>query len=225
MRLRLVLVAATAVGMTACRDGDPVEFTTSEAPVVASTTSDAPVSTTSAVGAVTSVPETTTSAAPPLALADVAALLHDPATAYIASRGGPIESAALSAAVRNVLDSPRASDLDAIITSDGLPLRAMLQLLADSPGFGWLKTLEQEGALSGLPVFLLDGSYRVGLDMQPGRYEAPDVSGCYWETLNAAGGKNSENYVNRGQRAEATIHASDVVFNSTGCGAWFALGP
>jgi hypothetical protein len=151
--------------------------------------------------------------------------LHDPATAYIASRGGPIEAAALSAAVLNLLDSPRASDLDAITTSDGLPLPAMLQFVADSPGFGWLKSLEQEGALSGLPVFLLDGTYTVGRDIQPGRYEAPGVGGCYWETLNAAGGKNSENFVGGGGRAEARINPSDVVFNSTGCGTWFFLGP
>jgi hypothetical protein len=225
MRLRLVLVAAAAVGVTACGGGDAVVFTTSEAPAVATTTTAAPVSTTSTVGAVTSTAETTTSAAPPLTLAELAALLHDPASAYVASRGGPIESAALSAAVLDVLDSPRASDLDAIITTGGLPLRAMLQLVADSPGFGWLKSLEQEGALTGLPVFLLDGSYAVGADIQPGRYEALGVGGCYWETLDAAGGKSSENFVGGGGRAEATIRAADAVFNSTGCGTWFGLGP
>jgi hypothetical protein len=49
------------------------------------------------------------------------------------------------------------------------------------------------------------------------------VRGCYWETLDATGGKTASDFVTSAPRAEAAIQPSDVVFNSDGCGTWFLV--
>ena len=65
-----------------------------------------------------------------------------------------------------------------------------------------------------------DGLYRVGTEIQPGRYAIDGgVTDCYWERQDAAGA-TIENYFGTALRVEVTIQGSDYGFLSRDCGLW-----
>jgi hypothetical protein len=68
-----------------------------------------------------------------------------------------------------------------------------------------------------------DGTYRIGVDVQPGTYiAAPAASGnCYWARLKGGDGLDSiiNNGNSRGQ-VVVTILQSDKLFESSGCSDW-----
>lgn len=79
-----------------------------------------------------------------------------------------------------------------------------------------------------------DGAWRVGIDIEPGRYFAAAPSkNCYWARLDDFGGYagmdlgigDGFNWEQPAPMAVADIAASDVGFASRGCGTWTAEPP
>lgn len=77
------------------------------------------------------------------------------------------------------------------------------------------------------PAGLADGTYEVGVDVEPGRYKTvvPDDSfGCYWARLKDDSGEFESIITNEngepGSRMSVTIKKSDGFFESRNCGEW-----
>jgi hypothetical protein len=67
-----------------------------------------------------------------------------------------------------------------------------------------------------------DGTYEVGVDVQPGTYVSPaPASNCYWARMKAGDGIDNiiDNNNNAGQSV-VTIKAGDKFFESSGCSDW-----
>ncbi|OLF11361.1 hypothetical protein BU204_30295 [Actinophytocola xanthii] len=70
-----------------------------------------------------------------------------------------------------------------------------------------------------------EGTFRVGVDVQPGTYAVEQASaGCYWARLDETGETIDNNFVEGASRVEATISASDYSFHNEGCGQWRKVG-
>jgi hypothetical protein len=69
-----------------------------------------------------------------------------------------------------------------------------------------------------------DGTWRVGLDIAPGTYQATVTTGfCYWVRLAAFSGSLDDilaNVIVMNGPALVTIEATDAGFKSSGCGTW-----
>ena len=68
-----------------------------------------------------------------------------------------------------------------------------------------------------------DGTYLVGVDVEPGIYRAPGGSFCTWERLSGLGGEfddiiSMDFSENSSQIVE--IKTSDMAFKVSGCGTW-----
>lgn len=81
-------------------------------------------------------------------------------------------------------------------------------------------TAEPPAPASGIPG---DGTFEVGVDVEPGTYVAgPGSRGqCYWARLSGSGdlGDIIDNNISSGQSI-VTIAASDKFFESSGCSDW-----
>lgn len=71
-----------------------------------------------------------------------------------------------------------------------------------------------------------DGTWIVGLDVEPGTWRAPGGESCYWERLAAFSGRFSDIIANDfgGLGPIVTIDASDAGFASEDCGVWTRIG-
>ena len=153
----------------------------------------------------------------PLTDDEVRSLLTAPAQAWAAAPSGPGYDA-LQAAAAGLSEQrrPFASPATA---------NALTTLLGAYPGndvdvYRALSTL----GIDGIPTILDDGNYTVGVDVQPGRYKTlGPVDGCYWETLDASGEINDNNFVNAAPQVIATIRKGDFAFNSERCGPWVKI--
>jgi hypothetical protein len=68
-----------------------------------------------------------------------------------------------------------------------------------------------------------EGTFIVGVDMQPGTYQSSAGEGCYWARLKAFSGSISDVIANdfrTSGHATVTIKASDKGFQSSSCGDW-----
>ena len=68
-----------------------------------------------------------------------------------------------------------------------------------------------------------DGTYQVGIDVQPGTYlsETPESGNCYWARM--TGGDGIDNIIqnnNSSGRSVVTIKVGDKLFESNGCSDW-----
>lgn len=74
-------------------------------------------------------------------------------------------------------------------------------------------------------VAFKDGTYRVGIDIQPGTYQAVAPNDCYWQRLRGFSGGISDTIVNSfaGQTI-VTIAPTDAGFESERCGGWTKIG-
>ncbi|WP_128970096.1 hypothetical protein [Rhodococcus opacus] len=80
-----------------------------------------------------------------------------------------------------------------------------------------LKPREAEAAKNTIRT---DGTYRVGIDINPGTYTATAPSRCYWErNTGGAQGDIIENELSSGPQV-VTIAASDGTFETSRCGVW-----
>ncbi|GAB2690412.1 hypothetical protein [Nocardia thraciensis] len=71
-------------------------------------------------------------------------------------------------------------------------------------------------------VIRKDGTYVIGVDIQPGTWRTEGASFCYWERVkNLSGGVGSilDNSAASGQQV-VTILPTDKAFKSRGCGTW-----
>jgi hypothetical protein len=71
-----------------------------------------------------------------------------------------------------------------------------------------------------------DGTWRVGLDVQPGTYQANVTASCYWARLSGFSGTLDDIIANDNISAGpviVTIDPSDAGFHSTRCGNWTLL--
>jgi hypothetical protein len=75
-------------------------------------------------------------------------------------------------------------------------------------------------------VAFTDGTYRVGVQIQPGTYQASAVqSDCYWARLRGFSGSLGDIIANSFAGATiVTIQPSDVGFLSERCGNWSKIG-
>lgn len=66
------------------------------------------------------------------------------------------------------------------------------------------------------------GVHLVGQDIEPGTYRTEGTGSCYWARLRGLGGELGDVIANGLPRGPTTvqIHASDVAFESSGCGQW-----
>lgn len=68
-----------------------------------------------------------------------------------------------------------------------------------------------------------DGTWEVGVDIEPGRYRTDPGDGCYWARLRSRGGGVDaiiDNNNARGGQEIVEIAASDAYFESVRCGTW-----
>ena len=70
-----------------------------------------------------------------------------------------------------------------------------------------------------------DGTWRIGIDVQPGTYFSEASDDCYWQRLAGLSGSSSEILANDNTDARAVVEIlpSDVGFDSSRCGEWIAL--
>ena len=71
-----------------------------------------------------------------------------------------------------------------------------------------------------------DGTYIVGVDIQPGTYRNEGAGSCYWERLSGFGGAIDDIISNDNNDAIAivTIATSDAGFSASRCGTWTRIG-
>ncbi len=68
-----------------------------------------------------------------------------------------------------------------------------------------------------------EGTFIVGVDIQPGTYRSSEGDGCYWARLSGFGGTIREVIANdfrSSGRARVQIRARDTGFTSSNCGTW-----
>jgi hypothetical protein len=69
-----------------------------------------------------------------------------------------------------------------------------------------------------------DGTYRVGVDIQPGTYQASSPTSCYWARLRGFSGGLGDIIANELYVGIVTINPGDVGFQSHSCGSWSRVG-
>ena len=77
-------------------------------------------------------------------------------------------------------------------------------------------------AASGPATTFGDGIWIVGTDIAPGAYRAPGGSLCYWARLADFSGEDiiANHFTDTSTQVLVEIAASDVAFETTGCGTW-----
>lgn len=74
-------------------------------------------------------------------------------------------------------------------------------------------------------VAFRDGTYRVGVDVQPGTYQASGGGSlCYWARLSGFSGNLDDIIANSTDQTIVTIEPTDAGFQSNGCGSWSKIG-
>lgn len=68
-----------------------------------------------------------------------------------------------------------------------------------------------------------DGTFRVGVDIQPGQYHSTGGSGCYWARLNVTGDDIIDNDFSSGP-AILTVQASDGLIKTSSCAPFTKSG-
>jgi hypothetical protein len=65
-----------------------------------------------------------------------------------------------------------------------------------------------------------DGTFRVGVDIQPGTYRSEGGAACYWERLRGLSGSIDDMIANGVAGSPVQILPSDVAFKTQACGSW-----
>lgn len=73
-------------------------------------------------------------------------------------------------------------------------------------------------------VAFTDGTFRVGVDVAPGTYQASAPGDCYWARLSGFSGTLGDIIANANNVAIVTISPGDVGFLSHRCGSWVKIG-
>lgn len=69
---------------------------------------------------------------------------------------------------------------------------------------------------------ITEGTYEVGVDIQPGKYKSKGDDLCYWARLKSTDGSLDSiisNHIGSGAQT-VTIKKSDAAFETRGCGEW-----
>jgi len=77
------------------------------------------------------------------------------------------------------------------------------------------------------PAAIKDGTYRVGVDIEPGTYRSTSTASCYWARLRDFTGTGNDVIANEfvmSGLAVVTIQPGDVGFKSQKCGRWERIG-
>jgi hypothetical protein len=83
-----------------------------------------------------------------------------------------------------------------------------------------VKTTEAVVAANTIPG---SGTFRVGIDVQPGQYHSEGGSSCYWSRMNAAGDDTIDNYLGAGP-AVLTVQATDGLIKTSRCAPFTKSG-
>jgi hypothetical protein len=121
--------------------------------------------------------------------------------------------------------------LEEIIANDFTDARTIVTIAPSDTGFSsdrcgtWTSDLS---AITSSPTAdFSDGTYIVGVDVAPGRWQNTDSSeGCYWARLSGFGGELDDIIDNEFTYDSqiVTISASDEGFTTSGCGTWVRIG-
>jgi hypothetical protein len=67
-----------------------------------------------------------------------------------------------------------------------------------------------------------DGTFRVGVDVQPGTYQSQGSDECYWARLSGLGGSLNDIIANSNAAGPQVVQiaSSDVAFKTQNCGMW-----
>ena len=67
-----------------------------------------------------------------------------------------------------------------------------------------------------------DGTFRVGVDVQPGTYQSSGSDECYWARLSGLGGSVNDIIANSNAAGPQVVQvaSSDVAFKTQNCGTW-----
>lgn len=68
--------------------------------------------------------------------------------------------------------------------------------------------------------FAGDGTFRVGVDIQPGTYRSEGGAACYWERLKGLSGNIEDMIANGVAGPPVQILPSDFAFKTQACGSW-----
>ncbi len=73
-----------------------------------------------------------------------------------------------------------------------------------------------------VPVVPGDGTFRVGLDVQPGTYRSDGSDGCYWARLKGLSGSTNDIIANSAAPGPQVVEIAptDVAFKSSNCASW-----
>jgi hypothetical protein len=176
---------------------------------------------TTSTSSTSTLPPTTAAPIVYLLPEEIAASLAPPAVAWVNDPNGATYDG-LAAAAQALLESGQ-------IASDksfaGYTARELLGRLSPYPGDDEdvYLALDQLG-VPGAPAVYGSGTYTVGVDIEPGRYRATDVDGCYWETLDEAGEINDNNFVTAAPQVLMDVRSSDYAVNFEDCGLWVKVG-
>jgi hypothetical protein len=124
-------------------------------------------------------------------------------------------------------------DLDDIEANEVGSHRMIVEILTSDAGFEsrgcgrWIALEDQLNATAAeRPYTQIDnGFWKVGDEVLPGLYYAPARSSCYWARLSGFSGGSGAIEANElgGHRMIVEILATDVGFESRGCGKWIPL--
>lgn len=87
-------------------------------------------------------------------------------------------------------------------------------------------TTTAPSAAAGPATTFGDGTWIVGTDIAPGAYRAPGGSLCYWARLADFSGEEiiANAFSDTSSQMLVEIEASDVAFETNGCGTWEPVG-
>lgn len=216
--------------------------TTAAVPVTNSPPNDTEVDTTAASTSTTTW--TTTSTVPPLSLVEISAALRAPISAFMVSapldRDPEIVASAIDSVIDRVPKAPlsnidpqnpqtsRTSNLKEILTG---AIKSARQNLIDPRQslYLYLFTLLRMEPTLGPAIISPAGTWPIG-DQQgaipAGRYQAWNVTNCYWERTDVNGRTIENDFIVSALRAEVVIQPTDYGFTFDNCGpGWVRLEP
>ena len=204
----------TAAGKTpTTTTAAPSTTTTTKAPRSTTTTTEATTTTTTA-------PTSTTTTAPPqpgfgdgthaVGSGGVAPGLYraaDPGSCYWARLSG------------------FSGDFDELIANDNPDGPTIVEILPTDVGFESTRCgrwVPLGGPITSSRTTFGPGTYKVGLDMEPGRYQSNGSGSCYWARLSGFSGEFHHLAANNNTDGPTIVDIapSDVGFTSTRCGDW-----
>jgi hypothetical protein len=120
-------------------------------------------------------------------------------------------------------------DFDAILANESVDGQAYVEVFPTDVAFSTRRCGRWEPATDDRPDVsggFGDGTYRVGIDIQPGTYRSTGGSSCYWVRLGNLDGDFDAINANDNADGQAYVEIlpTDVAFSTDDCGTWSRVG-